>query len=108
MHLSPNEDHIAYRFSCIISEFKRRYNERSRAAADVIIKRSSPFTPVVEHGSFIPELIGLPDGCAGGSGGFAGVEPFVPSGFLPAYSIGGAAFQNLAVDVGVGVGTGSR
>ncbi|PYI03370.1 hypothetical protein BO78DRAFT_322789 [Aspergillus sclerotiicarbonarius CBS 121057] len=24
LHLSPNEDHIAYRFSCMIAEFKRR------------------------------------------------------------------------------------
>lgn len=110
MHLSPNEDHISYRFSCIISEFKRRYNERSRAAADAVIKRSSPFTSAVEQGQFIPELIDLPDAGVDAGGGFAGVEQFVPSGFLPAYSIaGGTVFQNLAVDVGLagGVGAGS-
>ncbi|KNG81366.1 C6 zinc finger domain protein [Aspergillus nomiae NRRL 13137] len=27
LHLSPNEDHIAYRFSCMIAEFKRRCAE---------------------------------------------------------------------------------
>ncbi|PYH40359.1 transcriptional activator of proteases prtT [Aspergillus saccharolyticus JOP 1030-1] len=51
LHLSPNEDHIAYRFSCMIVEFKRRCAESSdpataaaaaAAAAATAAKASSP------------------------------------------------------------------
>ncbi|RAL16103.1 uncharacterized protein BO97DRAFT_337135 [Aspergillus homomorphus CBS 101889] len=47
LHLSPNEDHIAYRFSCMIVEFRRRCAEGSdptAAAAASAAKSSSPLS----------------------------------------------------------------
>ncbi|RAH85641.1 transcriptional activator of proteases prtT [Aspergillus japonicus CBS 114.51] len=74
LHLSPNEDHIAYRFSCMIVEFKRRCAEGSdpattaaaaAVAAATAAKASSPLSSFGETrkmsmeqtASFLPPMV---------------------------------------------------
>lgn len=101
MNLAPNEDHIAYRFSCVIAGFKRRYHDRAVSASasasvsgpPVAVKRS-PFTDGVDPHQFIPSLLdSLPES-------YASMEQFVPE-FLPTYSLAGGLFQDVAMDVGM-------
>lgn len=97
MNLAPNEDHIAYRFSYVIAEFKRRYHDRAVSASAFdppVAVKGSPFTDGVNHHQFIPSLLDtLPES-------YASMEQFVP-GFWPTYSLAGALFQDAAMDVGI-------
>ncbi|THC93610.1 hypothetical protein EYZ11_006925 [Aspergillus tanneri] len=61
LHLSPNEDHISYRFSCMIAEFKRRCAECSDPCSALDGSQSSSFGDArkmsLEQMQFIPPLV---------------------------------------------------
>jgi hypothetical protein len=108
IHLSPNEDHIACRFSRAIAEFKRRYSSLHPGAGVGVsgpnpLKRpSSPFPDPLRTGFdqvlFMPSLMDtVPDG-------YAPLDQFVPEPeFLPTYSLGNM-FQGIPVDAGIAGG----
>ena len=103
MHLSPNEDHIACRFSCIISEFKRRCSDQ----ADVLTR--SVKHELGEHlgmsmeqatsTSFMPP----PQMDTSMVGGYGSLESFVPD-MLPAQPMSGAVLPNVPLDAGMASG----
>ncbi|KAI9931267.1 hypothetical protein MW887_010929 [Aspergillus wentii] len=58
LHLSPNEDHIAYRFSCIIAELRRRHTEENdpfRIVKGTLF--SDPSKMNVDQAEFMPSLM---------------------------------------------------
>ncbi|KAI9037913.1 Zn(II)2Cys6 transcription factor domain-containing protein [Aspergillus affinis] len=58
LHLAPNEDHIAYRFSCMIAEFKRRCAECTDPCSGALDGSQSSFGDArklsMEHIQFMP------------------------------------------------------
>ncbi|KAK1144224.1 hypothetical protein N8T08_005637 [Aspergillus melleus] len=58
LHLPPNEDHIAYRFSCMIAEFKRRCAECNDPCTGAMDGSQSSFGDArklsMEHIQFMP------------------------------------------------------
>lgn len=124
VHLAPNEDHIAYRFSRIIAEFKRRYaslrappgagpspgatsaagTSTSTASVgprgDAIKPPPSPFPDPLrttfDQAVFMPGLMDTV------SEGYPMDQFVAEPEFLPAYSLSGGVFPNIPVDVGMG------
>lgn len=101
-HLAPTEDHIAYRFSCIIADFKHRYPDHS-IPSTAPIKRdpfadSSPsalgtLDPSQPQPHIVPPLMNMD--------GYGSLDQFVPD-FMPSYPLSGAVFQSVPMDMGMG------
>ncbi|PLB54853.1 Zn(II)2Cys6 transcription factor of proteolytic enzymes [Aspergillus steynii IBT 23096] len=88
LHLAPNEDHIAYRFSCMIAEFKRRCAECTDPCTAMDSSQSS-FGDArklsMEHIQFMPPPPppgALVDGLMEGYGSLDGLIPeIMPQSF---------------------------
>ncbi|OJJ44096.1 hypothetical protein ASPZODRAFT_829210 [Penicilliopsis zonata CBS 506.65] len=80
LHLAPSEDHIAYRFSCIIGELKRRYTEGTESVTTI---KASPFEDdrrmSVNPPQFMPAVMEtIPEGYEALEQIFAGFIPTQP------------------------------
>lgn len=101
IHLSPNEEHIAYRFACIISELKRRCTEGVHQQSDVA--KSAQFVDArraAENTEFMSSLMdSMPDG-------YGSLEQLI-AGFVPSQSVPGTIYENVPdVPISNGMATG--
>ncbi|KAL1999876.1 hypothetical protein VTN02DRAFT_3858 [Thermoascus thermophilus] len=90
IHLSPNEEHIAYRFACIINELKRRCTQAARQQSDVA--KNTQFADArratAEHTEFMSSLMDtMPDG-------YGSLEQLL-AGFVPSQSVPGTIYENV-------------
>ncbi|KAE8144909.1 transcriptional activator of proteases prtT [Aspergillus avenaceus] len=96
LHLSPNEDHIAYRFSCMVAEFKRRCAECNDPCSAVDGSQPSSFGDArkmsMEQVQFIPPLV---DSMIEGYGSLEQLMPEVMPQSFPESVIGGMAVAEV-------------
>ncbi|KAF7618811.1 C6 zinc finger domain protein [Aspergillus flavus] len=99
LHLSPNEDHIAYRFSCMIAEFKRRCAECNDPCSAVDGSQCSfgdARKMSMEQVQFVPPLV---DSMIEGYGALEQLIPEVMPHSFPESVISGMAVTE-AIPVG--------
>ncbi|KAJ9221994.1 transcriptional regulator family: Fungal Specific TF [Paecilomyces variotii] len=96
IHLSPNEEHIAYRFACIINELKRRSTQIVPQPSSVTKTEDFADSRRVTTGNteFMSSLMDtLPEG-------YGSLEQLL-AGFVPSQSVPGPVYGNIPMTTGM-------
>ncbi|KAL1857376.1 hypothetical protein Plec18170_003500 [Paecilomyces lecythidis] len=96
IHLSPNEEHIAYRFACIINELKRRSTQI--VPQQPCMTKTEQFEDsrrvASENTEFMSSLMDtMPEG-------YGSLEQLL-AGFVPSQPIPGPIYENIPMNTGM-------